>query len=303
MRHKGLDLNLLVAFNALIEERSVSRAAERLNMSQPAMSAALARLRTAFADPILSAHGKRMIPTAHALALQPIMRELLGGIDAMMSVSTSFDPERSSRHFRIGASDYLATVMCNPLIARMRAAAPQVTVELVQPFDGQNAMLEQGTLDVMLTPEEYCLPDHPAELLFEERYVVAGWSGNPVFAAELTSDIFFAAGHVAVEIGRLNRTSFAEINLRTFGARRRIEVLVSSFLLAPELVVNTDRLTVMHERLAQVYAQRMPLAFAPLPFAFPIMREMAQFHRTRAADSGLQWLVRQIRAAADHPLQ
>lgn len=281
MRYNGLDLNLLTALNALIEERSVSRAAERLNMSQPAMSAALARLRTAFDDPILGAHGKRMIPTAHALVLQPMLRELLDSVDAMVSVSASFDPARSQRHFRIGASDYIMTVIGNALIAAIRAVAPRVTIELVPPFDGQMALLDHGTIDVLLTPEEHCSPDHPATLLFEEPHVVAGWRDNPVFDRGLTQEDFFAAGHVAVEIGRTNRTSVAEVSLRPFGARRRIEVLATSFLLAPELVINTDRLTVMHERLAALYARRMPLAFAPMPFAFPVMREMVQ-HIARA---------------------
>lgn len=300
MRYKGFDLNLLVALEALIEERSVSRAAERLNMSQPAMSAALARLRTSFDDPILGVHGKRMIPTAHALILGPMLRELLGGVEAMLSVSAAFDPAKSQRHFRIGASDYMATIMFNTLVSRVQQIAPRVTIELIQPFDGQVALLSQGAIDILLTPEDHVAPDQPAEMLLEERYVVAGWSENPVFDNPLTEEQFFAAGHVVVEIGRTHRTSFAEVNLRSFGTRRRIEVLVASFLLAPELVVNTDRLTVMQERLAIAYARRMPLRFVPMPFAFPVMREMVQYNRTRAADTGLHWMIEQIRYAADH---
>lgn len=300
MRYKGFDLNLLAALDVLIEERSVSRAAERLNMSQPAMSAALARLRDFFEDPILGAHGKRMIPTAHALILKPMLADLLAGVDAMVSVSAAFDPPVSQRHFRIGASDYIATILCNALVAQIKVLAPRVTVELVQPHAGQIALLEQGALDVLLTPEDHASPDHPADLLFEERYVVAGWSENPVFDRALTQEDFFAAGHVAVEIGRTHRTSFSEVNLRGFGARRRIEIVVASFLLAPELVINTDRLTVMHERLAIAYARRLPLRHAPMPFAFPTMREVVQYNRARAADTGLQWIIAQIREAAAH---
>jgi DNA-binding transcriptional LysR family regulator len=297
MRYKGLDLNLLVALDALVDERSVSRAAERLNMSQPAMSAALARLRDYFDDPILGAHGKRMIPTAHALILKPMLRDLLNSVDAMVSVSAAFDPAKSERHFRIGASDYIATVICNALVAQVRRLAPKVTIELVAPFDGQVALLEQGEVDVLLTPDDHVSHDHPCDLLFEERYVVAGWRDNPMLDQPITEEQFFASGHVAVEIGRTNRTSFAEVALRTFGARRRIEVLVGSFLLAPELVVNTDRLTVMQERLAAVYARRLPLRLAPMPFPFPVMREMVQYNRTRAADTGLHWMIDQIRNA------
>ncbi|HSI16835.1 MAG TPA: LysR family transcriptional regulator, partial [Sphingomonas sp.] len=106
MRFQGLDLNLLVALDVLIEERSVSRAAERLHLSQPAMSAALRRLRDYFNDPILAAHGKKMIPTPHALRLRGALRTLLTDVERMVSLSTQFDPATSQRRFRIGTSDY-----------------------------------------------------------------------------------------------------------------------------------------------------------------------------------------------------
>ena len=297
MRYNGFDLNLLAALDILIEERSVSRAAEKMNMSQPAMSAALGRLRTYFEDPVLGAHGKRMIPTAHALILQPMVREVLTSIEALLSVSATFDPARSQRHFRIGASDYLATIVFNTLIAQLQKAAPGVTLEIIPPFDGQMAMLDQGTIDILLTPAEHCSPDHPAEHLIDETYVVLGCGNNPMFDRPMTEEDFFSAGHVSVEIGRMNRTSFAEVNLRGFGARRRIEVLVASFLLAPDLIINTSRLTVMQERLAIAFSQRMHVRYQPLPFAFPVMREMVQYNRTRAEDTGLQWMIRQIKEA------
>ena len=297
MRFKGLDLNLLVAFDILLEERSVSRAAERLHISQPAMSAALGRLRTYFNDPILGAHGKRMIPTAHALSLRPMVRELLNGVDTMMSASLAFDPATATRRFRIGTSDYLATVLFGRLVPLLEKEAPHITLELVQPSDTMLAQLDQGDLDMLITPEDYIHPDHPAHLLFEEPYVVAGWRENPIFDRPLSEADFFAAGHVVVEIGRLNRTSFAETQLRVFSARRRIEIMVSSFLLAPEMVINTHRLTVMHERLARTFADRMPITFVPMPFAFPAMREMIQYHRTRESDAGLRWLINRIESA------
>ena len=301
MRYKGLDLNLLVALDVLIDERNVSRAAERLNMSQPAMSAALSRLRTFFDDPILSSHGKRMIPTAHALSLRPMLADLLGRADALISVSTAFDPARSRRHFRVGASDYLATVLFNPLIASIQQAAPHVTIEVVAPFDGQATTLDQGQLDVLITPEEHISPNHPARPIFVEEYVVAGWSANPIFDRPLTEEAFFSSGHVVVEIGR-SRTAFAETALRGFGDRRRVEIVVASFLLAPEMLVNTDRLTVMQKRLAVVFAKRLPIRFTPMPFPFPVMREMIQFNRARTADPGLTWLIDQIMLARDHPV-
>ncbi|MEO9132184.1 MAG: LysR family transcriptional regulator [Sphingomonas sp.] len=301
MRFKGLDLNLLTALDVLIEERSVSRAAERLHLSQPAMSAALRRLREYFNDPILAAHGKKMIPTPHALRLRPMVRDLLTGVEEMVAVSTRFDPATSHRRFRIGASDYLSTVLFTTLVPQLQRVAPHITLELVQPSDTMLPALEQGELDLIITPEEHVASDHPCELLFEERHVVAGWCDNPVFAAPMTEAVFLAAGHVAVEIGRLRPTSFAETLLRAQGRTRLIEVLVNSFSVAPEMLINTNRLAVMHERLARTYVARIPLTYVDMPFDFPIMREMMQYHRTRADDAGLRWLIGQIKYASDHP--
>lgn len=300
MRFKGLDLNLLAALDILIEERSVSRAADRLHMSQPAMSAALRRLRDYFNDPILASHGKKMIPTPHALRLRGMVSELLTAVEQMISVSTRFDPATSRRRFRIGTSDYLSIVVFTKLVPRLQVVAPNITLELVQPSDRMAAALDQGDLDLVISPAEHTAPDHPTELLFEERHVVAGWSGNPAFATPMTEEVFFAAGHVVVEIGRLRPTSFAETLLRDHGKQRTIEVMVSSFAVAPEMLINTNRLAVMHERLAQAYSSRLPLSYAELPFDFPVMREMLQYHTTRADDPGLRWLISEIRNASIH---
>lgn len=300
MRFQGLDLNLLVALDVLIEERSVSRAAERLHLSQPAMSAALRRLRDYFHDPILSAHGKKMIPTPHALRLRGALRALLTDVERMVSLSTQFDPATSQRRFRIGASDYLSIVLFTHLVPELEQVAPGVSVELVPPSDAMAAMLDQGELDLMITPAEHVSPDHPSELLFEERHVVAGWAGNPLVQGPLSEEDFLAAGHVAVEIGRLRPTSFAETFLREQGKERRIEVLVSSFAVAPEMLVNTRRLAVMHERLARAYAERIAIRFVEMPFAFPMMREMLQYNRTRGEDAGLRWLIALIKQVTDH---
>ncbi|WP_066805379.1 LysR family transcriptional regulator [Sphingomonas asaccharolytica] len=300
MRFQGLDLNLLVALDVLIEERSVSRAAERLHLSQPAMSAALRRLRDYFHDPILSAHGKKMIPTPHALRLRDALRALLTDVERMVSLSTQFDPATSQRRFRIGASDYLSIVLFTHLVSELEQVAPGVSLELVPPSDAMAAMLDQGELDLMITPAEHVSPDHPSELLFEERHVVAGWAGNPLVQRPLSEEDFLAAGHVAVEIGRLRPTSFAEKFLREQGKERRIEVLVSSFAVAPEMLVNTRRLAVMHERLARAYAERIAICFVEMPFGFPVMREMLQYNRTRSEDAGLRWLIALIKQVTDH---
>lgn len=130
--------------------------------------------------------------------------------------------------------------------------------------------------------------------MFEERHVVVGWSKNPLFERGLTNTDFVTAGHVTVRLGLVARMTFVEAQLRALGISRREEIIVPSFAMVPELLVGTTRLAIMHERLARHIAKRTAIAFAPLPFAFPVMKEMAQFHTSRADDAGLIWLLDQL---------
>lgn len=297
MRFKGFDLNLLVALDALLSERSVSRAAARLNLTQPAASAALGRLRTYFNDDILQSSGKRMLPTAHAESLAPILQDVLQGIEQLISASTVFEPAASQRRFRICASDYITTVLLTPLLPHIEREAPGVSLQIVQPSARVSQQFQQGDMDLMLVPEDYVAPDHPAELLFEERYVVVGWSENPALTETLTEESFLSSGHVAVELAE-QASTFAETQLRKLGYNRRIEVIAPFFSAMPSMLPGTLRLAVMHERLARALTPGLPLKVTALPFPFPPMREMIQFHRSREFDSGLHWLLGLIRARA-----
>jgi DNA-binding transcriptional LysR family regulator len=298
MRFKGLDLNLLLTLDVLLDERSVSRAGERLNLSQPAVSAALARLRDYFGDPLLVPQGRRMIPTALALTLKPRLTGILAQADELISGAVQFDPASSKRLFRICLSDYLITVLSEALLPRLKAVAPHIALDLLPPAEESRTALDRGLIDLLITPVEHCVPGHPTELLFEERHVVAGWSGNPMFENELSEDDFFAAGHIAVRLGGINPASFAETRFAALERERRVEIFAASFTAVPVLLVGSDRLSVMHERLACFMAKRFPIRWQPLPFAFPVMREMLQYNRTRQDDLGLGWLISELFRAA-----
>ena len=298
MRFKGLDLNLLICLDALLDLRNVTRAAEHLSLSQPAISAALARLRTFFADPLLVQNGKRMMPTPFALRLQPAIRAILEDVDGLVGSSPHFDPASSTRDFRICLSDYLASVLLAPLLRHLAQVAPGVRIDMVPLSDDATQRLDRGEIDLLLTPDSYVSDEHPSELLFEEEHVVVGWRGNPAMAKPIDVAAFVAAGHVAVEIGRFNRVSFAESYMRAQEIERRVEVRVAAFTIIPELLEVTMRLAVMHGRLAAKAARHWPVSVAPLPFAIPPMREMVQFHRARAEDAGLRWLIDSFHAVA-----
>ena len=290
MRFKGLDLNLLVALDMLLAECSVSRAAERLHISQPAASAALGRLRDYFGDDLLTQHGKRMIPTSYADSLAPEIKRILGQVDSIIQMSSEFNPAKSKRVFRLMASDYIATVLVGPAIKRLAEDAPDIQLDIRLPSERVGTEFERGEIDLVLTPEEYISPNHPAELLFEEQHVVVGWKENPLLATPLTSADFLSSTHVAVTIGPGRQLTYAERHLQSLPKSRTVEILAPSFSVVPWLIIGTMRLTVMHERLARVFAENLPLNIQPLPLDVPSMREMVQYHEARTHDAGIIWL-------------
>jgi LysR family transcriptional regulator, nod-box dependent transcriptional activator len=298
MRFKRLDLNLLVVLHALLRERSVSKAAQHLNLSQPAVSSALSRLREYFNDDILVVHGKKMVPTAHAQSIEPMVVKALTDIEALISTSTIFDPATSLRTFRISASDYMTIVLLQPLVTELEKSAPGLRIEISPPTPSARTRLESGEIDFLLVPEECMASEHPSEILFEERQVVVGWKKNPVFRAPLTEDVFFGQGQVIVLLS--HSPSFAEQEMGELGRRRHVEILCPSFMSVPWMLVNSNRLAVMHERLARIIVEKLPLAVAPLPFPFPVMKAVVQYHAARERDGGLQWMLGRIleRAAA-----
>jgi len=289
MRFNRLDLNLLVVLDALLRERSVTRAARSLHLSQPAMSASLARLRAYFNDDILVPQGKRMLPTAHAQHLAPLVAKALADIEMRIMCAAVFDPETSQRRFRVCASDYVTVVLLQPLLKQLEKAAPGICIEISAPSPEAAQELERGEIDFALAPEQYSSSHHPRHLLFEEKHVVVGCRDNPVFRGELTAEDFFAQGQVIMGVG--HGQSFAEREMGELNRRRRIDVVCASFLAVPWMLPGTRRIALMHERLARLMVSRLPLSIAPLPFDFPVMREIVQYHSARAEDSGMQWLL------------
>jgi len=297
MRLDRFDLNLLVAFNILMEERNVTAAARRLNVTQSAMSASLKRLRDAFQDDILVMHSKTMVPTPRALALAPEIGRAIVMLRSLISSGTRFDPATSDRSFRIAASDYITTVLIVPLCRDLVDEAPSIRLDISLPTEDTSHRLAKGEFDLALTPHEFVDPQHPTELLLEETHVVVGWEENPLLAGELTLEQFASAGHVAVQIVRGN--TFIENIMTQQGIIRRIEVVAPSFIQVPSLLPKTMRLAMMHGRLARLMAPGLALRVVPAPFEVPLMHEVMQYHSARERDEGLTWLRAKLRAMAD----
>jgi len=298
MRFKGLDLNLLLVLDVLLAERSVTAASRRLNLSQPATSSALARLREYFSDELLLQSGRSMLPTAHALSIQPMVREVLGDVERLISTSATFEPGTSDRRFSIVGSDYIFTTLVAPLIASLQNEAPRVSFACEPLGPHVIQLLERGEVDVLLTPRQFVSPHHPAILVFEEPHVVVGWNENPIFSRDMTLEDFLQSPQVAVELGPQRTRPFAEEQMHALGLQRRVDVIVPTFAAVPWLLPNSTRLAVLHKRLATTFARVLPLAIAPLPFAMPLMEEMAQIHSTRERDPGLRWLLGRLQEMA-----
>jgi DNA-binding transcriptional LysR family regulator len=296
MRLDQFDLNLLIAFDVLVEERGVTRAAERLNLTQSAMSAALKRLREAFADDILVQHGKRMVPTPGALSLAPHVAAAVLNLRGILASGMRFDPAQSRRRFRIVASDYITTVLLGPALRRLQREAPDIQIEITLPTSDILEQLDDGEIDLLISPEQFLSPDHPRELVFEERFVVVGCADNPALQRPLDAGTFYDSGHVVVSVSRDG--TFIDNFLRGQGEQRRIEVICASFTQVPWMLPGTTRLALMHERLARELAPQLSLRIHDAPFELPAMQEMMQFHSARAADRGLSWLRERLHGAA-----
>lgn len=298
MRFNKLDLNLLVALDILLRERSVTRAAEVLNMSPPAMSSALTRLREYFDDRLLVQIGRRMELTPRAEKLQPAVRDVLVRIDSTVAVPPAFEPHLSDRVFRILASDYTQLVLGPALVALAAQQHSPVRFEFVPTMIKPFRTLERGEVDVLIVPEDYVSPDHPHELLYQEHFACMVWRDSALARQELTLARYVEAEHVLMQPEGGRREVFDGAFLRRQGITRRIGVLTYSFVALPGLLVGTERVATVHDRIARRLANAWPLEIRPTPISFDPMKQAVQWHSLRADDPGLAWLRQLLTDAA-----
>lgn len=286
----GLDLNLLVVLDALFTERNVTKAGERLNLSQPATSAALGRLRAYFQDDLMVQTGRSMLLTSHAEDLVQPVRDILLRAESIAKHSSGFDQATAVRTFRLKMSDYVASVLMPDLVQTVRKLAPGVTLDIQSNHHGAVESLERGEVDLLIMPQQYLSKDHPSEVLFEDSYVCAVWSGNRLVGRRMTPALYWSLPHGAVKYSELQMPILEEWLASHHGRRRRIVVLSMAFSLLPQLVVGTDLVATMHARLARKFAADLPLRLLASPLEMPKLVECAQWHRYRSLDPGVQWL-------------
>ncbi|WP_028351285.1 transcriptional regulator NodD1 [Bradyrhizobium murdochi] len=292
MRFKGLDLNLLVALDALMTERNLTAAARSINLSQPAMSAAVARLRAYFRDELFTMSGRELVPTPRAKRLAGPIRETLVHIQLSIISRDTFNPAESDRRFRILLSDFMTVVFFRRILDRVAQEAPAVRFEFLPFIEEPDELLRRGEVDFLVLPELFMSSAHPKATLFEETLVCVGCRTNKQLSRQLTFDKYISMGHVAAKFGQALRPNIEEWFLLEHGLKRRIEVAVQGFTMIPPMLSGTERIATMPSRLAQHFAKTMPLRIVETPLPLPAFTEAIQWPALHNTDPASIWMRR-----------
>lgn len=287
----GVDLNLLVAFDALMDERSVTRAAARVSLSQPGMSNTLARLRKLFGDPLLVREGFTLVSTPRADALRQPVRDALAIIRAALDQRTGFDPAADRATWTVSCSDYSLLMLIGPLVRRLPAAAPGVAIRVLPRSPDPVGLLRDGAADLVIEPEEI-MPDAQldSQRLFADRWLCCVWAGNSAVGDRMTMDAYLRLGHLVYSIGRGQPASIVDQHLERSRVPRRIEFTVESFLLAPFLLEGTDLVTVVPERAVPHLRRTAAIRVLDPPVALPSITERLWWHPRHTADPAHAWI-------------
>lgn len=289
---RRIDLNLLVILDALLSEQHVTRAAERLHLSQPAVSHALARLRDLLGDPLLVRAGSGLVPTARALELAAPLAETLAQVQSLLAPNT-FDPTSARRTFRLAMSDYGAALILPGLIRTLRAEAPGIDLQISHASrEGMVEGLLNGDIDLAAG----VLPELPGELrstpLFEERYVCLLDRESLPAGGVLDLPTYLSRPHVLLEM-RGSGTPEIERTLTALRERRRVAISLPHWSVAPRFISGTDLiLTVASRALNEVDDQS--LIVLPPPFEIAPFTFVSAWHKRRGGDQALNWLNRRI---------
>lgn len=298
----GADLNLLRVLGALLDERHLTRAGKRLNLTQSATSHALARLRRLFDDALFVRTARGLSPTPRALELEEPVREALLAFERCFRGKEPFEPARAARKFSLASSDYGSFVLAPKLVSRLREEAPAVDLwlrALRSPFEEQ---LARGEVDVVTVPTRRS--DLPAGIrsrpLYRERFVCLLRQSHPaVKNGRVALANWTKMRHVFIAPDGTPGGAVDEALARV-GERRRVAVAVPHFLLAPHLVVDSDLVLTVGARVAEAFARHLPVQVVAPPIKLPDYELRMYWHERNHRDPAHQWFREAIRSAACH---
>ncbi|WP_341887244.1 LysR family transcriptional regulator [Variovorax sp. YR752] len=298
MRFNKLDLNLLVALDVLLTERSITRAAERVHLSQSAMSASLGRLRDYFDDELLVQVGRQLELTPRAEVLREAVRDVLVRIDTSIAAQPQFDCTTTDREFRLCISDYTMELLVPRVLSLAAGQRSTARFKLAPQASSPARALERGEADLLVIPKAYCTAEHPMETVFTDEFVCAVWSGSSHVREGMSFERYAGAGHVVMQPVNTDQPAFESWFVQRYGLSRRIDVTTYSFAALPFLVVGSELVATVHSMLARDVAPALPITLLPLPLPMPTFEQAMQWHKYRSLDPGLLWLRGLMRQAA-----
>lgn len=286
------DLNLLVVFEAVLQEQHVGRAGQRLNLSPSAVSHGLNRLRRAFNDPLFLRTPKGVVPTARAQELAPRIAEVLDGVRGLVAAATPFDPAISSRRFSLGVPDVDAVMVIPPIIEALERCAPSVvlSVRAVLPFSVLEE-LEARRIDIAVTPFYGEPPKRfHHKLLRQESFVIVMRKGHP-YARAPSLDAYCRFGHAVMSLSG-DPHGFMDMALEAVGRRRPVLLTLPNFISILTVLQGTDLLAAVPRGIAERFSSTFGLTWTELPLAVERARSEIILVAAQAAlaDTGIAWL-------------
>lgn len=294
----GIDMDLLLTLDALLVEQNITHAALRLGISQPAMSARLARLREIFGERLFIAapNGRGVLPTPRALALRPALQSVLRSISALLEPAV-FDPGTSQRTFVIALHENPALILGSDLLNRIRQQAPQIRLRFSLPnLDNLPRQMENGEIDAFIGLSEAAEAGWVGRKLFTDDFVTAQRKGHPRGQDKLDLSDFCALPHLVVSAEGDPFTGFVDHALAKIGRSRQVVMSTQSYAMAPPLVAGTNLLCTLPRRLLQRFASSLDV-FEP-PIAFQRLSISAYWHPRNHEDAASTWFREQIFLAA-----
>lgn len=289
---RRLDLNLLVTLDVLLAEHNVTRAAERLNFSQPSVSVHLAKLREIFDDPLLLPGPRGMRPTARAEELREPLRQALEALERAVAPASPFDPAQARDTWRVAATDYGESAILLPALAGLRAAAPGTRIAVVEMVPSRIAkQAELGDIDLAFHTAEGSPLNLRRRTLFAERYVLAGRAGHPRLKRRPTLKQFCTLDQVIVSPDGGGFSGVTDAALAEHGLERRVVLSVPHFLFLRSILESTDLVAMLPERLV---GNSGTLQVVDAPLEVPGYEMAMLWHERSHRDPAHQWLREQI---------
>jgi DNA-binding transcriptional LysR family regulator len=294
-----IDVQLLRVLYLVLQEKSVSRAADKLGITQPAVSSALKRLRELTGDQLIVRTRNGMAATERALTFLAPLKQALDGVDRVLDLAVQFDPKTTTRTFGVGAPDYFDAFFLSNLTATLRREAPNARLNvrsLSLDIDFER-LLEEGDIDVVIGN----WPNPPQYLrtvsLFQDEVVCVVSNRHPwVKKQTIDADDYFAAQHLAPVPYAGGVRGAIDEHIHKLGYRRNIRASMPYFHVVPCVLANTDLVFTTGRRFAEPFAKLLPIAIVPAPLSFPPLRFYQLWHERTHESSAARWLRERIAA-------